>query len=50
MCGLLGLLTPDGSARAAESRVLDAMGCQRHRGPDEVGTWADADLAFGFNR
>src|SRR5699024_3624166 len=50
MCGLLGLLTPDGSARAAESRVLDAMGCQRHRGPDEVGTWADADLAFGLNR
>ncbi|MCT1517165.1 asparagine synthase (glutamine-hydrolyzing) [Dietzia cercidiphylli] len=50
MCGLLGLLTPDGSARAQESRVLGAMGCQRHRGPDEVGTWTDDDLAFGFNR
>ena len=50
MCGLLGLLTPDGSARADESRVLDAMGCQYHRGPDEVGTWCDDDLVFGFNR
>ena len=50
MCGLLGLLTHDGSARTHENRVLGAMGCQRHRGPDEVGTWVDGDLAFGFNR
>ena len=50
MCGLLGLLTPDRGARAAEPRVLEAMGCQYHRGPDEVGSWADDDLAFGFNR
>ena len=50
MCGLLGLLTPDGSARSHEARVLGAMGCQRHRGPDEVGTWTDDDIVFGFNR
>ena len=50
MCGLLGLLTPDGSARTHDNRVLSAMGCQRHRGPDEVGTWVDDDVAFGFNR
>ena len=50
MCGLLGLLTPDGSARTHDARVLSAMGCQRHRGPDEVGTWVDDDVAFGFNR
>ena len=50
MCGLLGLITPDGSARTHEARVLGAMGCQRHRGPDEVGTWVDGDMAFGFNR
>ena len=50
MCGLLGLLTPDGSARSHRTRVLSAMACQRHRGPDEVGTWVDDELAFGFNR
>ena len=26
------------------------MHCLRHRGPDEHGTWNDADLVFGFNR
>ena len=26
------------------------MGCQRHRGPDEVGSWYDDDLVLGFNR
>ncbi len=26
------------------------MHCLRHRGPDEHGTWHDADLVFGFNR
>ncbi|TQM09896.1 asparagine synthase (glutamine-hydrolysing) [Pseudonocardia kunmingensis] len=26
------------------------MRCAYHRGPDESGTWHDADVAFGFNR
>ncbi len=26
------------------------MHCQRHRGPDELGSWHDDDLVVGFNR
>ncbi len=50
MCGLLGLLT---AAQDAAQRVADvtaALRCQRHRGPDETGTWSDADVVLGFNR
>ncbi|MCF3938521.1 MULTISPECIES: asparagine synthase (glutamine-hydrolyzing) [Gordonia] len=50
MCGLLGLLTSDGSASDAVGSVSDASRCMRHRGPDEPGTWHDADLVLGFNR
>jgi asparagine synthase (glutamine-hydrolysing) len=35
------------SARAA---VGAAARCQRHRGPDETGTWAGGEAIFGFNR
>ena len=30
--------------------MADALRCARHRGPDESGTWNDADVVFGFNR
>lgn len=50
MCGLLGLLTTDGTSDDAVARVDAAMHCLRHRGPDEHGTWHDDDLIFGFNR
>ncbi|NMO03368.1 asparagine synthase (glutamine-hydrolyzing) [Gordonia sp. TBRC 11910] len=50
MCGLLGLLTPDGSAAGVAERVAAASVCMRHRGPDEPGTWHDDDVVFGFNR
>jgi asparagine synthase (glutamine-hydrolysing) len=30
--------------------VTTALRCQRHRGPDETGTWHDADVVLGFNR
>ncbi|MFW0792840.1 asparagine synthase (glutamine-hydrolyzing) [Gordonia sp. CPCC 205515] len=50
MCGLLGLLTSDGTAATAVDLVSDASHCMRHRGPDEPGTWHDDDLVLGFNR
>ncbi|HET8992676.1 MAG TPA: asparagine synthase (glutamine-hydrolyzing) [Rhodococcus sp. (in: high G+C Gram-positive bacteria)] len=50
MCGLLGFLTNEGTSDDAVSRVGDALHCLRHRGPDEHGTWYDADLVLGFNR
>jgi asparagine synthase (glutamine-hydrolysing) len=50
MCGLLGLLTSSGDAPARAEAVSSALRCFRHRGPDESGTWHDADVVFGFNR
>ncbi|WP_067547236.1 asparagine synthase (glutamine-hydrolyzing) [Nocardia crassostreae] len=57
MCGLLGFLTAD-TATTPEGRtvettaaqVYEALHCQRHRGPDEKGTWHDERMIFGFNR
>ncbi|GAA3012124.1 asparagine synthase (glutamine-hydrolyzing) [Actinokineospora diospyrosa] len=51
MCGLLGLVCPsEMDAAAARSAVGAAMRCQRHRGPDESGTWTGGEVVFGFNR
>ncbi|MGB3696751.1 MAG: asparagine synthase (glutamine-hydrolyzing) [Gordonia sp. (in: high G+C Gram-positive bacteria)] len=50
MCGLLGMLTSDGSASSSTDLVATAARCMRHRGPDDLGTWNDDDLVFGFNR
>ncbi|MEV6773280.1 asparagine synthase (glutamine-hydrolyzing) [Nocardia sp. NPDC051030] len=56
MCGLLGFLTadtatPEGrTVEATAAQVYEALHCQRHRGPDEKGTWNDDRMIFGFNR
>ncbi|MGH3765530.1 MAG: asparagine synthase (glutamine-hydrolyzing) [Pseudonocardiaceae bacterium] len=50
MCGLLGLLTAQWDAAQRVADVTAALHCQRHRGPDETGTWHDADVVLGFNR
>ncbi|MEO7193915.1 MAG: asparagine synthase (glutamine-hydrolyzing) [Pseudonocardiaceae bacterium] len=50
MCGLLGLLTARQDAERRVADVTSALRCQRHRGPDETGTWHDADMVLGFNR
>jgi asparagine synthase (glutamine-hydrolysing) len=50
VCGLLGLLTSGADAAARTAPVAAALHCQRHRGPDETGTWNDSDLVLGFNR
>lgn len=50
MCGLLGLLSADGTANTFTDPVAEALPCMRHRGPDDSGTWNDDDVVFGFNR
>ncbi|MGH3796338.1 MAG: asparagine synthase (glutamine-hydrolyzing) [Pseudonocardiaceae bacterium] len=50
MCGLLGLVTAQQDAAGRVADVAVALRCQRHRGPDESGTWNDADVVLGFNR
>jgi asparagine synthase (glutamine-hydrolysing) len=50
VCGLLGLLTAGADAADRADAVAGALRCARHRGPDESGTWYDADLVLGFNR
>ncbi|MCU1646634.1 MAG: asnB, partial [Nocardia sp.] len=57
VCGLLGFLTaqtattPDGrTVETTAAQVYEALHCQRHRGPDEKGTWNDDRMIFGFNR
>ena len=54
MCGLAGFWHPDASSAQAVlhdtvGRMADAIA---HRGPDDRGTWADADagVALGFRR
>jgi len=51
VCGVLGLVTDNEDAAAqAREAVRSALHCQRHRGPDEIGTWAHAEVVLGFNR
>ncbi|MCK0441000.1 asparagine synthase (glutamine-hydrolyzing) [Gordonia alkaliphila] len=50
MCGLLGMLTGDGSASSLVDQIAGASRCMRHRGPDDALTWHDDDLVLGFNR
>ncbi|TWP48903.1 asparagine synthase (glutamine-hydrolyzing) [Lentzea tibetensis] len=51
MCGLVGLVSPtENEAEVARAAVDSAMRCQRHRGPDEHGTWHGSEVVFGFNR
>ncbi|GAA1981205.1 asparagine synthase (glutamine-hydrolyzing) [Amycolatopsis minnesotensis] len=51
MCGLLGLIcATETEAANARDAVGAALRCQRHRGPDETDTWADAEVVYGFNR
>ncbi|MBS3911143.1 MAG: asparagine synthetase B, partial [Hydrogenophaga sp.] len=53
MCGLAGFLATEvsvgGSFEAVAARMADAIA---HRGPDDAGTWADAQagVAFGHRR
>ncbi len=50
MCGLMGFVSATGQADAQVAAIAAGMLCARHRGPDDVGTWHDDDVVFGFNR
>lgn len=50
MCGLLGILSAGADAAELAPAIERALPCMRHRGPDDAGTWHDADAVFGFNR
>ena len=50
MCGLLGFLSSDGTAKEVRDDVAAALDLARHRGPDEGGTQTDEDTVLGFRR
>ena len=47
MCGIAGYLSPrpGSDGHAILRRMADAVA---HRGPDDSGTWTDADIGVGF--
>ena len=48
MCGIAGILAPDGAPDPDEvRRMLDVIA---HRGPDGSGCWADGPVALGHVR
>ena len=50
VCGLIGFLSGTGTAGDAVTAIEAALPDMRHRGPDEGGTWSDADTVIGFRR
>jgi asparagine synthase (glutamine-hydrolysing) len=53
MCGFSGYLTTDSAVLSAAESVATSMAMAiKHRGPDDLGVWADASagLALGFRR
>lgn len=49
MCGFAGFLGGNVAAVSERTALLEAMANRiRHRGPDDGGTWADADTLVGF--
>jgi asparagine synthase (glutamine-hydrolysing) len=50
VCGLLGFLSNDGTAKEVRDDLAAALDLCRHRGPDEGGTLNDDDMVLGFRR
>jgi asparagine synthase (glutamine-hydrolysing) len=50
VCGLLGFLSHDRTAKEVRDDLAAALDSMRHRGPDEGGTLHDEDTVLGFRR
>ena len=51
MCGIAGILSRDPRDTSGHLAALEAMTCAlAHRGPDDRGTWTDAEVALGHTR
>jgi asparagine synthase (glutamine-hydrolysing) len=52
MCGIAGFIGGRWDGAEAEDRLVRMTGAIAHRGPDDVGTWCDADarVALGHRR
>ncbi|HEX7325066.1 MAG TPA: XrtA/PEP-CTERM system amidotransferase [Rhodanobacteraceae bacterium] len=50
MCGIAGIVMAHADARPDERVVLAMRDVQRHRGPDEAGTYIDRGVGFGHRR
>jgi asparagine synthase (glutamine-hydrolysing) len=50
MCGICGILDPRGDRRERDRRVVAMSSALKHRGPDDVGTFADQHVSLGFRR
>jgi asparagine synthase (glutamine-hydrolysing) len=50
MCGIAGLIAPDGRAHMDVARVQKMLNPMRHRGPDGDGLWSVEGVAFGHLR
>ena len=48
MCGILGFVSPDGSAPAFD--LAAAVARLHHRGPDDSGQWREGATGLGFVR
>lgn len=47
MCGFLGQFS---KTLAPQKQFLDILAIAQHRGPDQQGYWAEANIQLGFNR
>jgi asparagine synthase (glutamine-hydrolysing) len=52
VCGLIGFLSANGDVATTPiiEQIEGSLPQMRHRGPDEGGVWADADVVIGFRR
>src|ERR1035437_9362213 len=47
MCGIAGIINPSGDAKSSLDEMLNRI---IHRGPDDSGTFIDAEVALGMRR